>query len=188
MIITGPVIILDLQCRGFGSVAIEEHQCMAYGMAELPDLQWCIILDWKLNESVVLFLNVVFYHPYQIENRGLGLVPIEEQHCMAWQSYTIFNDASFPVSFGRKLNKSVVFSLNVVFFQSYRIEYRGFGLVPIEEQQCMAWQSYQVFNDASFSVSFRRKLNAVVVLSLSVVFFQLHRREKRGFGLDMIKE
>ena len=59
MIITGPVIIMDLQCRGFGSVAIEEQQCMAY---VLPDLQWRIILDWKLNESVVLFLNLVFYH------------------------------------------------------------------------------------------------------------------------------
>ena len=51
-------------------------------------------------------------------------------------------------------NKSVVLSLNVVFFQSYHIENRGFGLVAIEEQQCMAWQSYQIFNDASFPVSF----------------------------------
>ena len=73
---------------------------------------------------------------------------------MTWQSHQIFNDASFPVSFGQKHNKSVVLSLNVVFFQSYHIENRGFGLVAIEEQQCMAWQSYQIFNDASFPVSF----------------------------------
>ena len=87
-----------------------------------------------------------------------------------------------------KFNKSVVFSLNVVFFQSYRIEYGDFGLVPIEEQLCRVWQSYQVFNDASFSVSFGWKLNTGVVLPLNVVFFQLHHREKRGFGLEMIKE
>ena len=55
---------------------------------------------WKLNKSVVLFLNVVFFQAYRIENRGFGLVAIEEQQCMAWQSYQIFNDASFPVSFG----------------------------------------------------------------------------------------
>ena len=59
-----------------------------------------LILEWKLNKSVVLALNVVFFQSYRIEKRGFGLVAIEEQQCMAWQSYQIFNDASFPVSFG----------------------------------------------------------------------------------------
>ena len=85
-------------------------------------------MDWKLNESVVLFLNLVFYHPYHVENRGLGLVPIEEQQC-----YQVFNDASFSVSFGWKLNTGVVLSLNVVFFQLHRREKRGFGLDMIKE-------------------------------------------------------